>query len=158
MNCPQDSQIFGLITTNVSKCARGSGIVTRHRMTCDITPGGAGVASVTVSWLTCGHNQVPLSPPRPQVARQNILWEQGSLERGDLTVGVLIKLNFIGLQRREMMMIKEVLIKMKLSFCVCLNMRSSLTLAVKVRELNNEKIVSVFSLYICICLSVRDEK
>ena len=60
------------------------------------------VASVTVSWVrACVHNQVPLSPAQPQVARQNILWEQGSLESGDLTVGVLIKLNFIWLQRGE---------------------------------------------------------
>ena len=36
MNCLQDSQIFGIMTTNVSKFARGSGIVTRHRLTCDI--------------------------------------------------------------------------------------------------------------------------
>ena len=57
---------------------------------------GAGVASVTVSWVrACVHNQLPLSPAQPKVARQNILWEQGSLESRDLTVGVLIKLNYI---------------------------------------------------------------
>ena len=55
---------------------------------------GAGVASVTVSCvLACVHNQLPLSPAQPQVDRKNILWEQGSLESRDLTVGVLIKLN-----------------------------------------------------------------
>ena len=58
---------------------------------CDITPGWQ--VLLCPGCGACVHNQVPLSPAQPQVARQNILWEQGSLERGDLTVGVLIKLN-----------------------------------------------------------------
>ena len=68
----------------------------------------------------------PIVPPRPQVARQNILWEQRlRRDRGDLTVGgVLIKLNFIGvttLGRNDqldslMAMFKGIVIKMKLSF------------------------------------------
>ena len=95
-NCPQVSQIFGIMTTNVSKFARGTGIVTRHRLTCDITPGWQ--VLLCPGCGACVHNQVPLSPAQPQVARQNILWEQGSLERGDLTVGVLTKLNSIYLK------------------------------------------------------------
>ena len=101
MNCPQDSRIFGIMTTNVSKFARGLSRDTAWHVTCDITPGWQ--VLLCPGCGACVHNQVPLSPAQPQVARQNILWEQGSLERGDLTVGVLIKLNSIWLQLSEIL-------------------------------------------------------
>ena len=115
--------------TNVSKCARGSGLVTRHPVTCDITPwhgslsnqrpvlgsrdlscpirgqysGGWQVPLSRVLWGACGHNQVLLSRPGLKWPDRIFYESRDWRDWGDLTVGVLIKLlNFIGVQRGEM--------------------------------------------------------
>ena len=150
MNCPQDSQIFRLYNHECVKMCPG--LRDCHETPDDMWHRGKCYC------VTCGHNQVPLSPPRPQVARQNILWEQGSLERGDLTVGVLIKLNSIYLIPNQGNLEQGNLIKKKLSFLFVPTWDHHVFVdfyrlsTVKVRELHDEKIHSYnFN-------SVRDEK
>ena len=186
--------------TNVSKCARGSGLVTRHPVTCDITPwhgslsnqrpvfrsrdlccpitgqySGGGKCHCPGCYGGMWPQSGPIVPPRPQVARQNILWEQRlRRDRGDLTVGgVLIKLLnelYWSTARGEMInwilywrcskesslkwnyhLFQHELIMFSLTFAVCQQSQSPWT------SCCDEKIVTVF----CICISlssVRDER
>ena len=157
MNCPQDSQIFRFMTTNVSKCARGSGIVTRHRMTCDTTPGGK-------CYCVLGAGMCPQSGPivpGPASSGQTEYFMRARVTGERWFNGRCFnKIELYLIQRGEilsntlLMTSRGNLIKMKLSFLFVPTWDHHVFVdfcrlsTFKVRELHDEKIVFVLYLYL----------
>ena len=155
MNCPQDSQIFGIMTTNVSKFARGSGIVTRHRLTCDMWH-YTGVASVTVSWVRGMCPQSGPIVPGPASSGQTEYfmrarvtgegWFNGRCFNKIELYLITTQWNLEGGWNTLFMMSKGNLIKKKLSFLFVPTWDHLVFVdfcrlsTVKVRELHDEKI------------------